>query len=432
MADSNDSKTDPSSENDSDKLDNILNKAEVAMDVSQEEDKDETVKDEFDEFSEEQFSEAETELEDIEESVADDFDQNMQEIDVEQESKSENASTDEFLMSDFDISADDLADEQEKEDEINDTAAETVQDSDKSDIDQAEQVIAKTTTEIDDLKTQIIQLWAENKAQKEQITALTDTVDSQEQYQSIVEEVEGIQVGQGKLKKSLKEAESKISVSSYVAIGIAILALLVGGGLGAVGYGAKSEVTELSELLMTLEEELELLAATGSSVEIKKLNNKVTLLMTAEEQLNKQLLEVDKLIKSKSSQTDIDGLVTKNKQLQQTIEQLSVKVAILEKRKFVSGARVSAIASKKVKKPVVKVNWVVNLVSFKQEWFAKRKATEFDSKGISVEVIPVMIKDVKWFRLRVKGFKTKYEAATYAVKAKKALNLSSVWVTKEQ
>jgi cell division protein FtsN len=85
---------------------------------------------------------------------------------------------------------------------------------------------------------------------------------------------------------------------------------------------------------------------------------------------------------------------------------------------------------RKTKKTVVKAKWVVNLVSFKQEWYAKRKAEEFEKKGIPAKVEQVKIKGKQWFRLRVKGFKSKYEAAAYAVKVKKILNLSSVWVTK--
>jgi cell division protein FtsN len=76
------------------------------------------------------------------------------------------------------------------------------------------------------------------------------------------------------------------------------------------------------------------------------------------------------------------------------------------------------------------MQWMVNLVAFKQEWYAQRKAAEFDKKGIPAKVIQVEVNGQTWFRLTVKGFKSKSEAAAYAVKVKKILNLSSTWITK--
>jgi cell division protein FtsN len=49
-------------------------------------------------------------------------------------------------------------------------------------------------------------------------------------------------------------------------------------------------------------------------------------------------------------------------------------------------------------------------------------------KGISIEVIEVDVDDAIWYRLRVNGFRNKEEAASYAARVKKALNLSSVWI----
>ena len=48
-----------------------------------------------------------------------------------------------------------------------------------------------------------------------------------------------------------------------------------------------------------------------------------------------------------------------------------------------------------------------------------------------MEVAPIKVKGEQWYRLRVTGFKTKYEAGSYASRAKKALNLSSVWVAQK-
>ena len=89
---------------------------------------------------------------------------------------------------------------------------------------------------------------------------------------------------------------------------------------------------------------------------------------------------------------------------------------------------------KKPVKPAIKavvpvVNWTVYLTAYKQEWYAKSKAAEFKQKGVPVEVVPGNVNNTAWYRLRVRGFKNKGEAASYAARIKKALNLSSVSVS---
>ncbi len=74
--------------------------------------------------------------------------------------------------------------------------------------------------------------------------------------------------------------------------------------------------------------------------------------------------------------------------------------------------------------------WSVNLVASKQDWYAKAKATEFRQKGIPVEIAKVNIDNVTWYRLRVGGFDSQAEASAYVGRVKKALNLSSAWVSK--
>jgi cell division protein FtsN len=73
--------------------------------------------------------------------------------------------------------------------------------------------------------------------------------------------------------------------------------------------------------------------------------------------------------------------------------------------------------------------WGVNLVAFKQEWFAKSKAAEFARMGIIADVIPVHEGNTTMYRLRVGGFKSKAEAFSNTDKIKKTLNLDSVWVS---
>ncbi|MGZ5056473.1 MAG: SPOR domain-containing protein, partial [Methylobacter sp.] len=73
--------------------------------------------------------------------------------------------------------------------------------------------------------------------------------------------------------------------------------------------------------------------------------------------------------------------------------------------------------------------WGVNLVAFKQEWFAKSKAAEFARLGVFAEVIPVHEGNSTMYRLRVSGFRSKAEAFSNTDRIKKTLNLDSVWVS---
>ena len=77
-------------------------------------------------------------------------------------------------------------------------------------------------------------------------------------------------------------------------------------------------------------------------------------------------------------------------------------------------------------------NWAVNLIAFKQDWYAKRKAEEFASTGVPAKVSKTESKGENWYRLSVDGFKSQYEAAGYAAKVKKTLNLDSVRVTRNK
>jgi cell division septation protein DedD len=72
--------------------------------------------------------------------------------------------------------------------------------------------------------------------------------------------------------------------------------------------------------------------------------------------------------------------------------------------------------------------WTVNLGSSNRLEDAKNTAARFAQKGVPVSISSVTVKNETRYRLQVKGFKTKDEAAAYANKAKDALKLNSVWI----
>ena len=379
-------------------------------------------------------------------------------VESEPEDELEN---DDFLMADFDISADDdeLLDTDEEEgaetvDSSEDMEAVSGQDDEleaeqqvgegkvdsaelaelKKKLDAQGVVVEQTTQDmtqfksaLDELNAQMAQLKADNEALKTQITALIAT--TTEKDESASEEIDTLQKDQRKLKKVVQENAKKVPVIVYVVMAIAILALLLGGGLGAVGYGAQTEVESLTELVSTIEEEVDINSAKDSSAAVRQLNLKITELQDKDRGVSSQLNVVNKKLDQPNPlQAVVDDLVEQNDHAQVAIENLLAIVGTLEQQQKVVVTSKKKV--KKVRKAVVKVEWIVHLVSFKQEWYAKRKAEEFEKKGILAKVGLVKVNGETWFRLSVKGFKTKYEAAAYAVKVKKTLNLTSVWVAK--
>jgi len=75
--------------------------------------------------------------------------------------------------------------------------------------------------------------------------------------------------------------------------------------------------------------------------------------------------------------------------------------------------------------------WAVSLVAFKQDWYAKRVAEDYASKGVKTKVNKILAKGENWYRLTVDGFKSQTDANAYAAKVKKILNLDSVSVLHE-
>jgi hypothetical protein len=114
-------------------------------------------------------------------------------------------------------------------------------------------------------------------------------------------------------------------------------------------------------------------------------------------------------------------------QMGTAIESLHSEVADLEK-----GQPADAAKPVVEKPPVKEESWAVNLIAYKQDPLAQRKAEEFAAKGIPAKVSKVEAKGEVWYRLSVDGFISQSEATAYAARAKKTLNLDSVWINKNK
>jgi len=152
------------------------------------------------------------------------------------------------------------------------------------------------------------------------------------------------------------------------------------------------------------------------------------------------------------SKQELNDVVSKQNLANKTLAALQHKVDVLEKRKtaevLVKSAPVKEVTSKaetakpavaksatvkkkiKMESPASSAGWSVNLLALREQKQANNKAAEFAKKGIKVDVVEVVVNKQPWYRLRVPGFNSQNEAVAYSGRAKKALNLNSVWVTK--
>ena len=261
---------------------------------------------------------------------------------------------------------------------------------------------------------------------------------NQEELTSCLESIEGLQTEQKKTKRSVDNLSAQKPVSAYVANGVAALALLIGIGLAVQVYIASSQVTQLVEMMNALQTQVTAGPA-NDAAEKEMLQKQVDELSRLNSANSEQIAELSKSLKgggeggghSAAPGGDVGNQFTQlnnqDMQMGAAIEALQHKIAALEKGKIATPAAVKPVVKKA---EPVKENWVVNLVAFKQDWYAKRKAEEFAGKGVPAKVMKTETKGESWYRLSVDGFSSQYEAAAYAARVKKTLNLDSVWVNK--
>ncbi len=316
---------------------------------------------------------------------------------------------DDFLLSDFNTSSD--------EDELTDsTNSEHLESRIEQPIESPQPAatkkeITQENITLNEINAKISRVWAEHEDLTRKITPLLNTARPDS---SNSDDIHVLKTEQHKLNKSLKNNIDNAPLMTYIALGIAIIAFLVGSGLGLIVYSAQTKVSALAEQVKSLEEGVDLLLEQNSS---QQMQHQLDLLSSS-------ISNLDTALKDTAQKAIVDDLVLQNDHTQQAIELLLFKVATLENHK------IAAARAKRIQKTTPKVLWVVNLISFKQEWYAQRKAAEFNKKGIPAEAIQVEVNGQTWFRLTVKNFKSKSEAAAYAVKVKKILNLSSAWISK--
>ncbi|OAH95941.1 SPOR domain-containing protein [Methylomonas methanica] len=415
---------------------------------------------------------------DLPETVVDEL-ENMAEIDEFSDDAELAGGNADFLIADFDISADDeyapapppivddFADLEEPDNSVQASAPEPEPDLDQifaaavSEQDSEEELVVVQSNEPEVAPIEVVeQVRAAPAApiqvidHSSEIAALNrNIVDLKKHQQQIrhdlteaagknellacLDSLESLQTEQKKTKRALDALAAKKPVAAYVAIGIAAAALLIGTGLGIQGMIAKSQVGELVTIIGKLQEQVNA-APASDAADKEMLRKQLDELTVSNGVMATQIAELSKAGHADTGAAKVNGDQAKPSaeigsqimQIGAAIETLQNKVSALEKGRAVAAA---PAPKPEKKKPVpVEENWAVNLIAFKQDWYAKSKAQEFAGKGVPAKVIKTESKGENWYRLFVDGFKTQYEAAAYAAKIKKTLNLDSVWVTRNK
>ncbi|MDO9268819.1 MAG: SPOR domain-containing protein [Methylobacter sp.] len=418
--------------------------------------------------------------------VSDDF---SRETEADQLAETEQSIQDEddFLLPDFDITADmEMSDIRSNSGVKDDDLTDAFGDTDFLDDDE---VVQAFEPEISGFKSPGDEAIFEPQPKQAADTAIGD-----------IESAKMSPLGfeQEDIKKQLEDAENKVKKAklfSYIALGFGAVALSAAAGLGVMTYGAKSEVSKLTEQISTLE------ASLAKSVENNP-NEEINAVMNSVVQLNHQVYGFITQLKENAQfpvdllNNKVSDIVAKQDMVSKALDMLQVKMGGAEgkmplkplvaepvkvesvhehapaKEENVHGiaptkerakheatpvkveavpetvpakTEPEAVPAKPITPPktVVKeesikpskqtttaaAKWGVNLVAFKQEWFAKSKAAEFARLGVFAEVIPVREKNTTMYRLRVGGFKSKAEALSNTDRLKQTLNLDSVWVS---
>lgn len=287
--------------------------------------------------------------------------------------------------------------------------------------------------DISTLNRQIVELKKHQQQIRHDLTELA----GKDELSTCLNSLESLQTEQKKTKRGLDALAAKKPVAAYVANGVAVAALLIGTGLGIQGMIAKSQVGELATIIGKLQEQVNV-APASDAADKEMLRKQMDELTVSSGVMSTQIAELSKAIQADAGGGKPGGdlgkqlteLGNQDMQMGAAIEALQNKMSALEKGRSAAAAPVAKAEKKKPE--AVQENWAVNLIAFKQDWYAKRKAEEFAGKGVPAKVSKTEAKGESWYRLSVDGFKTQYEAAAYAAKVKKTLNLDSVWVTRNK
>ncbi len=293
----------------------------------------------------------------------------------------------------------------------------------------------------------------------------------QQNQESMAEQLNDAFAASNKLARQLKKERQvrRASMTSYVALTMASLALIIGIAAAFFTGSLQSEMTKLKNTIATLKNHQHQ-EKNITAVDAKYIHARIDDLAI---KLDKSLVEnvnVQEIIPSKKPQDNLikqlDLLTTNDKpeiknekpstsNLSTTSElkppvltnllskEKSIdKNANKEKRPLInqddninkaSDKLVLApevLKNKIIKQPNTQKTWVVALGSYKNASTATRNANNYRNKGVTIIISKVNRQEQVWHRLLTKPFVSKQKASTYAEQVKRKLDIKTVWVIK--
>ena len=259
-----------------------------------------------------------------------------------------------------------------------------------------------------------------------------------------------------KIKNIYRIKVRKKNRIKYAALGFGIAALISSVVMGVIVSDLQSKVSKLTDLVSILEEDMSTVAGKNSNMDINNADASIDLLnqkadglvehidelgypqataavqekkkpeITSKKKgLENKLASQKNVIEQSQSLLALPGNTTtvakKLAPFNKSADSNKNSVPVSEKKKL-SGTTEKTIKAKPAS------GWAVNLTAYEDQTYAKSKAAKLIQKGIPVKVIAVDMNKKTWYQLKVGGFKNKENAALYAAKIKKSLNLNSVSV----
>lgn len=304
----------------------------------------------------------------------------------------------------------------------------------EADIDAGQEAAAAVSRQTATLSEELAALTERFKVLAKQFNQSVHDVHTKADKQELIECQDNIERLQTEIKKANRNLDALVNkkpVGLYVANGVAAVAMMITAGLWIDSFISKSQIEQLTGIAGELKQQVDA-APVASAASTELMQKQLDDLSVQQTVVVNQVNEFGKMLAGGGNGQKPAGdfgkqlgqLSNQDMEMGAAIEALQNKVAALEKGKVV-------VATKPVvKKTVVEENWAVNLIAFKQDWYAKRKAEEFATKGVPAKVTRTDSKGETWYRLSVDGYPNQAEAAAFAAKVKKSLNLDSVWVAK--
>jgi len=287
-----------------------------------------------------------------------------------------------------------------------------------------------------------------------------NTKEDYETHASYAEQIEQLQQNQASMALDLEDAfaasdelarqlrkekqTKRSSVTSYVALTIAGLGLIIGVAVAFFSGSLQREVTQLTAAIERLEvhkhegdeikylhARLDDLAIKIDSLLVKKVETPAENKPNESEPKPVSLTADDKIAAKpkKSPQKIIKETATDKKVVPKKADEKKTEKS--SKLAVPPVLDANALKKKPVDaKPKLKKEWAVALGSYKNVSTATRNARKYQQQGVPTTVIKVNAQGQVWHRLLTKAFSSQQEAAHYASKVKVKLKIESVLVTK--